>query len=111
MHYLKFAACWNAATEGFARVGLAGVGAGLVALVGNQGDFAEGRLVSVLEEYAAADDPVYAVVTQRKFMPSRVRLLSIFFVASMHAKVTGIHIFDLRDHMRKIPILQNNHMK
>lgn len=37
-------------------------------------DLATGRLVRVLESYAAADDPVYAVVNQRKFMPTRVRL-------------------------------------
>ena len=37
-------------------------------------DVASGRLVRVLENYAASDDPVYAVVNQRKFMPSRVRL-------------------------------------
>lgn len=37
-------------------------------------DLESGRLVEALEQYAAADDPVYAVVAQRKYMPSRVRL-------------------------------------
>ncbi|MEA5097783.1 MAG: LysR family transcriptional regulator [Burkholderiaceae bacterium] len=37
-------------------------------------DLAAGRLVTVLDQYSSADDPVYAVVAQRKFLPSRVRL-------------------------------------
>ena len=37
-------------------------------------DLAEGRLVRVLSQYASTDDPVYAVVPQRKYLPSRVRL-------------------------------------
>jgi DNA-binding transcriptional LysR family regulator len=36
-------------------------------------DLTEGRLVSVLDQYASADFPVYAVVPQRKFLPLRVR--------------------------------------
>ena len=35
---------------------------------------AEGRLIQVLDQFASADDPVYAVVPQRKYLPSRVRL-------------------------------------
>ena len=37
-------------------------------------DIAAGRLVEVLGEYALEDDPVYAVVAERKYLPSRVRL-------------------------------------
>lgn len=36
-------------------------------------DLAEGRLVTVLEDYASPDYPVCAVVPQRKFLPLRVR--------------------------------------
>lgn len=35
---------------------------------------AEGRLMRVLDKFASDADPVYAVVPQRKYMPSRVRL-------------------------------------
>lgn len=35
---------------------------------------AEGRLIRVLDQFSSADDPVYAVVPQRKYLPSRVRL-------------------------------------
>ena len=37
-------------------------------------DLVSGRLVKVLDQYICADDPVYAVVPQRKYLPSRVRL-------------------------------------
>ena len=37
-------------------------------------DLAGGRLVRVLDNFASDADPVYAVVPQRKYMPSRVRL-------------------------------------
>lgn len=37
-------------------------------------DLAEGRLVRVLDQYSSNDDPVYAVVSQRKYLPNRVRL-------------------------------------
>lgn len=36
-------------------------------------DLSEGRLVTVLDQFAAPDYPVYAVVPQRRFLPARVR--------------------------------------
>ncbi|CUA81518.1 MULTISPECIES: LysR family transcriptional regulator [Gulbenkiania] len=36
-------------------------------------DLSDGRLVTVLDAYSAADYPVYAVVPQRRFLPVRVR--------------------------------------
>jgi DNA-binding transcriptional LysR family regulator len=36
-------------------------------------DVSEGRLVTVLDQFAAPDYPVYAVVPQRRFLPARVR--------------------------------------
>lgn len=53
---------------------LQGLGLALRPLWEVKDDLAEGRLVKVLEDYSCIDDPVYAVVAQRKFMPSRVRL-------------------------------------
>jgi DNA-binding transcriptional LysR family regulator len=37
-------------------------------------DLAAGRLVAVLEEFAAPPNGIYAVFPQRKHMPLRVRL-------------------------------------
>ncbi|HJV07934.1 MAG TPA: LysR family transcriptional regulator [Chromobacteriaceae bacterium] len=37
-------------------------------------DLTQGRLVTVLDRYSSPDYPVYAVVAQRKYLPSRVRL-------------------------------------
>lgn len=48
-------------------------------------DIAQGRLIRLLETYSIPDDPVYAVVAQRKFMPSRVRLF-IDFLRSVYAQ-------------------------
>lgn len=39
-----------------------------------EGDIAEGRLVSVLDEFAAPPNGIYAVFPQRKHLPLRVRL-------------------------------------
>ncbi len=39
-----------------------------------EGDIAEGRLVSVLEEFAAPPNGIFAVFPQRKHLPLRVRL-------------------------------------
>jgi hypothetical protein len=36
-------------------------------------DLSEGRLVTVLDQFASPDYPVYAVVPQRRFLPARVR--------------------------------------
>lgn len=47
-------------------------------LVGN--DLREGRLVRVLDEYDAGELGIYAVYTQRRFMPVRVRTLLDFLV-------------------------------
>jgi DNA-binding transcriptional LysR family regulator len=38
------------------------------------GDIAAGRLVSVLDEFAAPASGIYAVFPQRKHLPLRVRL-------------------------------------
>ncbi|MBS1170471.1 MAG: LysR family transcriptional regulator [Burkholderiaceae bacterium] len=46
---------------------------------------ASGKLVRVLDQYASADDPVYAVVAQRKYLPSRVRLF-IEHLRSVYAR-------------------------
>jgi DNA-binding transcriptional LysR family regulator len=46
-------------------------------------DLAEGRLVPVLEEFAAPPNGVYAVFPQRKHLPLRVRLW-IDFVKHMY---------------------------
>ena len=48
-------------------------------LVGS--DLRDGRLVRVLDEYDAGELGVYAVYTQRRFMPVRVRALLDFLVA------------------------------
>ena len=50
-----------------------------------KGDIAEGRLVKVLENYSITDVPVYAVVPQRKYLPSRVRLF-IDHLRSVYAR-------------------------
>ena len=53
---------------------LQGLGLALRPLWEVKHDLEEGKLVTVLDQYSCIDDPVYAVVAQRKFMPSRVRL-------------------------------------
>lgn len=53
---------------------LQGLGLALRPLWEVKNDLASGRLVRVLDQYAPTDDPVYAVVPQRKYLPSRVRL-------------------------------------
>jgi len=45
------------------------------------GDLHDGRLVRVLDEYDAGELGIYAVYTQRKFLPVRVRTLMDFLVA------------------------------
>ena len=39
-----------------------------------ESEIAQGRLVSVLEDYAAPPNGIYAVIPQRKHLPLRVRL-------------------------------------
>lgn len=53
---------------------LQGLGLALRPLWEVKKDIDEGRLIRVLDQYAPTDDPVYAVVPQRKYLPSRVRL-------------------------------------
>ena len=48
-------------------------------------DIESGRLVKILEPFAPPDDPVYAVVAHRKFMPSRVRLF-IDYLRAVYAQ-------------------------
>lgn len=48
-------------------------------------DLAQGRLVQLLASYTPPDDPVYAVLAQRKYMPSRVRLF-IEFLRTVYAQ-------------------------
>lgn len=48
-------------------------------------DLAEGRLVRVLDQFSSNDDPVYAVVSQRKYLPNRVRL----FIEHLRAVYSG----------------------
>ncbi|RJX32042.1 MAG: LysR family transcriptional regulator [Oxalobacter sp.] len=48
-------------------------------------DIAQGRLIRLLESYTISNDPVYAVVAHRKFMPSRVRLF-IDYLRSVYAR-------------------------
>ncbi|QPF76005.1 LysR family transcriptional regulator [Roseateles sp. DAIF2] len=53
---------------------LAGLGLAWRSLWEVEGDIAAGRLQSVLDEFAAPPNGIYAVVTQRKHLPLRVRL-------------------------------------
>lgn len=53
---------------------LRGLGLALRPLWEVKNDITEGRLTRVLGQYSLSDDPVYAVVPQRKYLPSRVRL-------------------------------------
>jgi DNA-binding transcriptional LysR family regulator len=48
-------------------------------------DIAQGRLIRLMEEYSSTVDPVYAVVAQRKYMPSRVRLF-IDYLRTVYAR-------------------------
>jgi DNA-binding transcriptional LysR family regulator len=53
---------------------LAGMGVAWRSTWEVEGDIATGRLVSLLEEYAAPPNGIYAVFPQRKHLPLRVRL-------------------------------------
>ena len=86
MHYLKVRSMLECSDgKVLHEWALQGLGLAWLPLWETKADFAEGRLISVLEQYAAADDPVYAVVTQRKFMPSRVRIF-IDFLRAVYAR-------------------------
>lgn len=53
---------------------LAGIGLAWRSLWEVQEDIAEGRLVSVLEEYAAPPNGIFALMPERKHLPQRLRL-------------------------------------
>src|SRR5690606_15772382 len=72
---------------------LAGKGLSWRSLWEVRDDLASGRLVSVLDEYAAPANGIYAMLPERKHLPLRVRL----FVDLLRARYASPEYWDLSD--------------